>query len=276
MRAPGSTDDGSAEMTETSGPHGGSEGVGDATSDKAFDLPAAVLVDLFESGEVEIEGRMPYSSNTTLLVTVKGDGPDGKSIEHKAIYKPGDGERPLWDFPPDLYKREVAMYRLADALGFPVIPATTVGSGPFGEGSFQTFVNADFSEHYFTMFEAGLAVDDLKQLCLLDLIANNTDRKSGHCLLGRDGRAYGIDHGLAFHHQWKLRTVIWDFIGEPIPEADLQAVQGFIDKGPPNELVCLLDQLEVDAMLTRAQAVVNEGLFPEDDSDGHRWPWPLV
>lgn len=248
----------------------------EAESLNAFELPADQLLELFETGEVEVEGRMPYSSNTTLLVTVSGYSNEGKPVDHKAIYKPGDGERPLWDFPGDLFKREVAMYRLAAAIGFDVIPPTTIGIGPFGEGSFQTFVNADFQEHYFTLFEAGTAINDLKQLCLLDLIANNTDRKSGHCLLGRDGRAYGIDHGLAFHHQWKLRTVIWDFVGEPIGEADLEAVQGFVDTGPPVELACLLEKLEVDAMMTRARAVLNEGIFPEDDTDGHRWPWPLV
>ncbi|MFT7597813.1 MAG: hypothetical protein ACI8TP_000733 [Acidimicrobiales bacterium] len=247
-----------------------------APDDAAFAHDAETLVELFESGEIEVEGRMPNSSNTTLLVTVTGYAASGDKITAQGIYKPGDGERPLWDFPPDLYKREVAMYRLAAALGMSVIPATTIGVGPLGEGSIQAFVNADFSQHYFTMYEDGVAVDDLRQLGLLDLIANNTDRKSGHCLLGRDGRSYGIDHGLAFHHEWKLRTVIWDFIGEPIPDADLEAIQRFVDSGPPVELSCLLNTLEVDAMMTRAQAVLNEGLFPDDDSGGHRWPWPLV
>ena len=248
----------------------------DTPSENAFELPADELVELFESGDVEIEGRMPHSSNTTLLVTVSGWSSSGEAIDHKAIYKPGDGERPLRDFPPSLYKREVAMYRLAAALGMSVIPATTIGTGQFGEGSFQAFVNADFQEHYFTLYEAGTALDDLRQLCLLDLIGNNTDRKSGHCLLGHDGRAYGIDHGLAFHAQWKLRTVIWDFVGEPIPETDLAAVAKFVDEGAPAELACLLDKFEVDAMHTRARAVLEEGIFPDDDSGGHRWPWPLV
>ena len=246
------------------------------TGDSAFDLPPKHLVELFESGNMEVEGRMPYSSNTTLLVRVSGYSDDGESVVHQAIYKPGRGERPLWDFPPDLYKREVAMYRLAHTLGFDVIPPTAVAVGPFGEGSVQAFVNADFSEHYFTLAKAGIGERDLKQLCLLDLIANNTDRKSGHCLLGRDGRVYGIDHGLAFHAQWKLRTVLWDYVGDPIPSEDLAAVERFVRNGPPADLCALLDRFETDAMMTRAAAVLEEGSFPEDETDGHRWPWPLV
>jgi uncharacterized repeat protein (TIGR03843 family) len=214
---------------------------------------------------------MPYSSNATFLVVVT----DG-DLSHRAIYKPGRGERPLWDFPPDLYKREVATYRLSEALGWLVVPPTVIGSGPYGEGSVQAFVEGDASEHYFTMLESGTRLDDLRRLCALDLISNNTDRKSGHCLLGRDGRIYGIDHGLSFHAQFKLRTVMWDFVGEPIPSDILADVERFLTDGPPVELICLLDTLEVDAMLSRARALVVEKEFPDDDSGGHRYPWPLV
>lgn len=237
----------------------------------AFGLPRDELIPLFCEGDYEVEGRMPYSSNATLLVTVtKGE----KS--HKAIYKPGDGERPLWDFPDGLYKREVAMFRLADQLGWEVIPPTALAKGPFGWGSVQAFVDADFSEHYFTINEAGLATRDLEQLCILDLIANNTDRKSGHCLLGVDGRVYGIDHGLAFHQEWKLRTVMWDFVGQDIPSDLLQDVERLVRDGPQESLSKLLNVFEVDALKTRAKAVLAEGVFPADDTEGHRWPWPLV
>lgn len=241
------------------------------TSEKAFDLSTGELIDLFQTGEIDVEGRMPYSSNATLLVTVSDD-----DRSHKAIYKPGRGERPLWDFPPGLYRREVAMFRLADALGWTVIPATTIAEGPHGEGSVQAFVNANFEEHYFTLHDAGIGEADLQQLCLLDVIGNNTDRKSGHCLLGKDGRVYGIDHGLAFHGQFKLRTVLWDYVDQPIAPTDLEAITRFVDDGPPNELLCLLDTIETDAMVARAAALAEAGVFPEDDTDGHRWPWPLV
>ncbi len=235
------------------------------------DLDADEVIEVLEGGEIEVEGRMPYSSNATLLVTVRTE-----SHTLKAIYKPGQGERPLWDFPDGLYRREAAMYRLASAVGLDVIPPTTVRNGPFGDGSIQAFVDAEFDQHYFTLMEEGRGLEDLQRLCVLDLIANNTDRKSGHCLLGPDGRIYGIDHGLAFHAQWKLRTVMWDFVGDPIPGAILEAVDRFVAEGPPAELAALLDPLEQDAMMTRAKAVVDEAHFPEDDTDGHRYPWPLV
>jgi uncharacterized repeat protein (TIGR03843 family) len=248
--------------------------VDEAGRDTAFDLETDDLLELLEQGEIDIEGRMPYSSNATFLVRVPD--PDDPERSHRAVYKPGRGERPLWDFPPGLYHREVATYRLARALGWDVVPPTSIGNGPLGEGSVQAFVDADFTEHYFTLHERGTGLDDLRRLCVLDLIANNTDRKSGHCLLGRDGRVYGIDHGLSFHAQFKLRTVIWDFVGEPVPDDVLEAVTGFLDEGPSAELSCLLDRFEVDAMLSRARALVEKGVFPDDDTGGHRYPWPLV
>ncbi len=237
----------------------------------AFGLPRSELIPLFLDGDYDVEGRMPYSSNATLLVTVTKD-----EVSHRAIYKPGDGERPLHDFPDGLYKREVAMYRLADQLGWDVVPPTALAEGPFGAGSVQAFVDADFTQHYFTLHEAGIGTEDLYRLCILDLIGNNTDRKSGHCLLGADGRIYGIDHGLAFHQQWKLRTVMWDYVGEEIPSDILTDVEQFVNDGPSDGLGELLNTFEVDAMKTRAKAVLFEGHFPADDTDGHRWPWPLV
>lgn len=245
-------------------------------SDLPFGQAAAQLVELFESGEVEVEGRMPYSSNATLLVTVRGRNDDGEALEQRAIYKPGQGERPLWDFPEGLYKREAAMYRLARALDLEVIPPTTIAIGPFGEGSFQAFVDADFAQHYFTLHEAGVGLDAMRAIAVLDIIGNNADRKSGHCLIGPDNQIYGIDNGLSFHAQFKLRTVIWDFVGEPIPDALMHGIDSFLEVGPPAELACLLDTFEVDAMTTRARALLEAGVFPADDTDGHRWPWPLV
>jgi hypothetical protein len=267
------------ERSEPIGPEGAQPGAdldaGPGTGrSSAFDLPPDDLLDLLEQAELDVEGRMPYSSNATFLALARD--PDHPERRHRVIYKPGRGERPLWDFPPDLYRREVATFRLARSLGWSVVPPTTIGTGPLGEGSIQAFVNADLSHHYFTLLEDGVALDDLHRLCVLDLIANNTDRKSGHCLLGRDGRIYGIDHGLAFHAQFKLRTVMWDFVGEPIPDHLLVDVSRFLDEGPPAGLTRLLDRFEIDAMIQRAAAVVDEGVFPDDDTGGHRYPWPLV
>lgn len=262
-------------------------------SDSAFDLPTEQLEELLATGEMEIEGRMPYSSNGTFLVVVSDDPTlavdrpsDGDADEptggaptarsHRAIYKPGRGERPLWDFPPDLYKREVATYRLASTLGWDVVPPTVIANGPMGEGSVQAFVDADFSEHYFTLLESNTGLDDMRHLCALDYLANNTDRKSGHCLLGRDGRIYGIDHGLSFHAEFKLRTVIWDFAGESLPEPMLDSIAALVEDGLPVEIRCLLDTFENDAVLARAAALLDAGRFPDDDTGGHRYPWPLV
>ena len=115
-----------------------------------------------------------------------------------AVYKPARGERPLWDFPPGLYRRELAAYLLSEALGWGLVPPTILRDGPLGEGSLQLFVPADFEQHYFTLLERPEHHDALQAICLFDLLANNADRKSGHCLLGRGRPLWAIDHGLAF------------------------------------------------------------------------------
>jgi uncharacterized repeat protein (TIGR03843 family) len=231
------------------------------------------ILDLLRQGKIEVKGRMPWSSNGTYLTEVCLDG-----SMTLAVYKPGRGERPLWDFPSGLYKREVAAYVVSEALGWGIVPETVLReAGPMGEGSLQRFVPADFEEHYFTLYEAPEEPwhDQLRCICLFDLIVNNTDRKGGHCLLGEDGRIYGIDNGLSFAAQFKLRTVIWDFAGERIPRSLLDDVQAFLEAGLPAELDDLIDSLERDALLTRARAALKDRRFPSDPS-GSRYPWPLV
>jgi uncharacterized repeat protein (TIGR03843 family) len=222
------------------------------------------------AGDLVVQGRMPYSSNATLLVTVCHEGEEGL-----AVYKPHRGERPLWDFPAGLGVREAGAYELAVQLGWDVVPPTVLRDGPLGEGSVQHFVDADFEQHYFTLLEDEDTHPALQQLCLLDVIANNTDRKGGHCLLGPDGRVWGIDNGLSFHEEFKLRTVIWDFAGEPIPAELLAAVDGLVQQGLGDALSHLLTEEEQEAALDRAQALLDSGHFPIDHS-GRRWPWPLV
>src|SRR3954468_13264955 len=166
---------------------------------------------LLRETELAVQGRMPWSSNATFLVDLCG------TDEH-AVYKPFRGERPLWDFPAGLGKREVAAWELSEALGWGLVPPTILRDGPLGPGSVQWFVDADFEQHYFTLLEDEQHHATLRAICAFDIVANNTDRKSGHCLLGEDGRIYAIDNGLAFHEEFKVRTVIWDFGGEPVPE----------------------------------------------------------
>jgi len=170
--------------------------------------------DVLADGEVEIEMRMPYSSNATFLVRVTKDD---QSL--RAIYKPLKGERPLWDFDPGLHRREVAAYMLATAMGFDFVPLTLLRDGPLGEGSVQRLVDADFEQHYFTLYEQRPDLHDrLREIAVFDILANNTDRKSGHVLIDGDNKVWGIDHGLCFAADFKLRTVIWEFGGEEIPE----------------------------------------------------------
>lgn len=213
---------------------------------------------------------MPWSSNATFLAEVALDGTTAL-----AIYKPERGERPLWDFPSGLYKREIAAYLLSEALGWGLVPLTIAREGPYGEGSFQLFVHADFEQHFFTLVEDGAHHDRLRRICVFDLLANNADRKSGHCLLGPDGAIYAIDHGLTFHVDPKLRTVIWSFGGEPIPDAVLEDVRRVFDAGLPSSLAALLSGPERKVLAARARAILNARCFPRDDS-GYRYPWPIV
>lgn len=213
---------------------------------------------------------MPWSSNGTYLVHLRLDGEEGV-----AVYKPHRGERPLWDYPAGLYRREVAVYLISEALGWGLVPETVLREdGPFGEGSLQRFVPAHFEEHYFTMLERPELHDALKAVCLFDLLVNNGDRKSGHCLRGEDGRIWAIDHGLCLHAEPKLRTVIWDFAGDPLPPERLDAVAG-LASAPPPELAALLEPEEIEALMARASTVLRRQTFPAVTS-ARAYPWPLV
>ena len=227
--------------------------------------PVAFLM----NAEPTVDGRMPWSSNATFLVTMHcGD------VAQQAIYKPVRGERALWDFEPGLHKRESAAYLLSEHLGIGVVPPTVIRDGPFGEGSFQWFVDADHSEHYFTIHEQyAHHHDQLREIAVLDVLANNTDRKSGHCLLA-NGRVWAIDNGLCFSAPFKLRTVIWEFGGEPIPDA-LRAPLQRVAECVPLRVATLLDEDEVEAIAERAGDLLHDGVLPIDRS-GRRYPWPLV
>ena len=237
-----------------------------------------VLAPLVAAGvDVELVGRIAWSSNATFLVEVTASYGSGPDVPIRAVYKPEAGERPLFDFPAGIWRREVAAYELARSLGWDCIPETVTVEGPLGEGSLQRFVDADFGRHYFTM----ISEDDpdldaqLRRLCGFDLIANNTDRKAGHCLVDDRDHVWGIDNALCFHAQDKLRTVIWDFAGEPVDAPLLDDLTRLLDAGLPDALDDLLDPFERDALRTRAHAVVREGVFPHD-ATGRRYPWPLV
>jgi uncharacterized repeat protein (TIGR03843 family) len=233
--------------------------------------PAARHLSILIEGDIEIVGRMPWSSNHTFLVTCAlGDD------EVSAVYKPGRGERHLWDFPEAIYRREVAAYELSRALGWDIVPETVErDDAPLGPGSLQLFVPADFSEHHFTLVEHEDYHDQLRTICAFDVVANNADRKSGHCILGDDGRIWAIDNGLCFHAQPKLRTVIWEFAGESLPD-ELVDDLASVAESPPASLAPLLSAKEVRAVATRAERLLEAGRFPVPDPDTHHYPWPLV
>jgi uncharacterized repeat protein (TIGR03843 family) len=231
--------------------------------------PSPDPLTLLRSGEIELKGRLPWSSNATFLVQLCLDGTSGL-----AVYKPLRGERPLWDYPEGLYRREVAAYLVSEALGWGLVPETVVREGPLGPGSLQRFVDADFAEHYFTLLERPEHHDALKAVCTFDLVVNNGDRKSGHCLLGEDGRLWAIDHGLCLHADPKLRTVIWDFAGQRVPDDRLEAVAR-LAASPPSSLAGLVHDAEIEALAARAAAVVRRPVFPPIRSP-RAYPWPLV
>lgn len=236
-------------------------------------LTGSAALEVLRTGEVSVLGRMPWSSNATLLVEVhRGDDC------LRAVYKPRKGERPLWDFPAGLDRREAAAYELSAWLGWDLVPETVLRTDdglPFGTGSLQRFVPFDVDAHYFTLVEDEVRHRELRAICAFDLLANSADRKGGHCLAGDDGRVWAVDNGLTFHCETKLRTVIWEFGGQPIPGPLLRDVARLADEGPPDTLDGLLDVSERAALRRRAERVAESGTFPIDTT-GRRYPWPLV
>jgi hypothetical protein len=196
-----------------------------------------------------------------------------------AVYKPVAGETPLWDFPDgSLAARETAAYRVARSLGWPGVPPTVLRDGPQGPGAVQLFVEMDpRGEHYFTLAER--RPDDFRDVALFDLVVNNADRKSGHCLLGEDGRIFLVDHGVCFSDEPKLRTVIWDFIGDPVEEgirADVRRLAAEIRGGVVrDELANLLAPVELEALAERADTVAATVRFPEPGPE-RPFPWPPI
>jgi hypothetical protein len=220
--------------------------------------------DRLGDGALTVAGLLPGASNGTLLGSIEGVA---------VVYKPIAGEAPLWDFPDGtLAAREVAAYRLADALGWPAVPPTVLRDGPMGPGAVQLFVEHDPREHFFTLRDRRLA--ELRSVAAFDVVANNADRKGGHVLVDAGGTLWAIDHGLCFHAEPKLRTVIWEFAGEPVPEdlcEDLRRVAGEL----PGVLDDLLDPAELEAAADRAQRLAETGRFPEPGPD-RAVPWPPV
>lgn len=234
--------------------------------------PKEEVLCLLETGHVELKGRIPWSSNATFLAEVS-QAPGRPLL---AIYKPARGERPLWDFPRGLWRREVAAYELSKWLGWDLVPPTVERhDAPLGPGSLQYWVEAEADEHYFTLLEAPEHASALRRVAVFDLVANNADRKAGHLLLDRTKRVWAIDHGLCFHVEPKLRTVMWDFAGEEIGADLLSALRPLASGSVPATVARHLQHEEVKALVLRARSLERRGKFPAPKG---RWPypWPLV
>ena len=217
--------------------------------------------ELILHGEIVSCELTRMGSNYTFLVQVESGEQTGL-----AIYKPRDGEAPLWDFPSGtLYKREYAAYLLSQILGWDFIPFTVIREGPYGIGTVQLFVEHDPRNNYYSLTEDSSA--QLKTIACFDLIANSTDRKPGHLLLDSNGKLWSIDHGLTFHANTKIRTVIWDFGGQQIPKALLKRLetlrqQLLAPSTQVNDLLELLQKDEAAALQERVDWVLSERIYP--------------
>lgn len=225
---------------------------------------------VLSTGDVEVLGLLPFSSNYTFLARVRGDS------EVHAVYKPIRGERPLWDFPHGtLARREVAAFVVSEAAGWGLVPETVLrDDGPLGPGSLQLFVEHDPERHYFT-FESEARAEELMLFALFDAVINNADRKAGHVIEDGTGRLWAVDHGVTFHVEPKLRTVVWAFAEKAIPEAlvsDLRRLAAELDRGVLGDLVT--DE-EVAATKDRVASLVSGERFPAP-SVVYPLPWPLI
>ena len=254
-------------------------------------------LELVTRGRIEVEGRLVDASNTTLFCGVSAAG-----VQAKVVYKPVSGERPLWDFPDGtLAGREVAAYLVSEAAGLHLVPPTVHRDGPFGPGMVQLWVDTKDGDDLVDVLPprdvppgwrgvlrardrfgdpAVLAHADhpsVRLLAALDVVLNNADRKGGHVLHGTDGRVYGVDHGICLHRENKLRTVLWGWVGEAMPEEALESLRllrAALDGRLAGQLREHLTKAEVRAFGERVNALLADAVFPVPSSDWRAIPWP--
>jgi uncharacterized repeat protein (TIGR03843 family) len=235
------------------------------------------IIMALQKGELDLQGQFLSGSNYTLLGKVK--------LEENVmdvVYKPSRGEQPLWDFPNGtLSKREVAAYHVSEALGWNLVPPTVYRrrNVPFGPGSVQQFIEHDPEYHYFRFCEEDK--QRLRPVALFDLLINNADRKGGHIISDHNGYLWLIDHGICFHAEQKLRTVIWDFSGEDIPEKLLEDIGRLVEqletKGDLSQcLHGLLQPGEISALKARGRYLLENKHFPGPSGNRRPYPWPAI
>ena len=236
---------------------------------KAMDM--TILQQALTQGKLELKGQFMLGSNYTFLVNVQHNGK-----ELQAVYKPSKGEQPLWDFPDHtLAHREVAAYLVSEALDWHFVPYTALREdGPYGPSSIQQFIEYDPNYHYFNFSEEDKA--RLEPVMLFDLLCNNADRKGSHVIFEEETEVmWLIDHGLCFHEEDKLRTVIWDYAGQPIPVDLLKALAHLpSDENLFADLQPYLSPNEIAALLARAETLTASGIYPLPPEDRRAFPYP--
>ena len=221
-----------------------------------------------QHGDLQLKGQFMLGSNYTFLVEITHE-----EKTYPAVYKPTQGEQPLWDFAENsLAQREVAAYLVSEALGFHFVPFTTLrDQGPYGAGSIQQYIEYDSDYHYFSFSDDDKQL--LKPVVLFDMLVNNADRKGGHVFFETDThKLFAIDHGICFHEDEKLRTVLWEFGGQKIPDDLLARIN--LGPGLLTDLERYLNPREISALCNRAEAIRKRGIFPRQPRDRRAMPWP--
>jgi hypothetical protein len=226
---------------------------------------------ILKEGSVKVEGRLVDASNATLFTELELNG---ESI--RAIYKPISGERPLWDFQSgNLAFRERAAFLISEAMGLHLVPLTILRDGPFGEGAFQLWIDIDERIDLALYFRE--TNDNLRSVALFDAVINNTDRKIGHLLPAQSGELYVCDHGVTFHEEDKLRTVLWQWSGEELRSSEIETLKRLLDslmKVEIPELLSLISDVEREALIMRIERLINQSRFPEPNPEWPAVPWP--
>jgi hypothetical protein len=232
------------------------------------------LVDAMQSGELSVTGRLVDASNATLYGVIKAiDG--AESDEIRVIYKPVAGERPLWDFPDgNLANREYAAFLISEIAEWNLVPTTILREGPFGPGMVQQWIDIDESVDLALFYSQDKPL--LRKLALFDAVINNTDRKIGHLLPTTDGKLLGCDHGVTFHHEDKLRTVLWQWAGKALSDQERIELQKLAEEILKEHVVLreLITETELEALLARIERLISTGIFPEPSDEWPAVPWP--
>ncbi len=242
----------------------------------AVALPPATAVPFLEAGEIEIVGRLVQASNVTLLVAVHGEVPGLGDVVAAAVYKPIRGERPLWDFPDGtLAHREVAAFLVSQASGWDVVPPTVFREdAPVGPGMLQLWVEVREDRDVVELVRA--ADPRLRRIAIFDAVVNNADRKAGHLLVREDGIIQGVDHGVTFSVDPKLRTVLWGWRGTKLAPREMESL-ALLRRALPRLQARLEQHLapdELAATRSRIEDLLRAGRFPQPHPDWPAVPWP--